>query len=574
MVGYLIGEDGPLVGLVIRLEEDGPWILGRDAKSSYQTLEDPQVSRRHVMLYVENDQYFAENLSSTNPTLVNGEALQESRPLNEGDILQVGGTTFRFTLLEPTGNIIQPSLAESDTLEKMKEELSLLTLADETQSRWIIKVITGPNTGAEFPLETGRTYIIGKDPATCDIFFQDLSVSKQHAKLTLSEEGTLTVEDLGSRNGVIIHGKAIEKELSIHSQDVVSLGTTSFIIIDREQTQDTLYTPEVNSYRLSSSAAEASEAEMAIPTKKHWKEMFIPTKHIAIAAMFTLALCISLFSIVSLFKTQSIIVNTSDEYDEIHRMLKRFPSVEFTYTPGSGQLFLLGHVLTEVEQQELVYLIQSLPFITTVQNNVVVDEYVWQDMNALLFKNPDWRSVLIVATEPGHFVIKGYLKSADQIIQLMDYVNNNFPYLNKLENQVYVENTLETEVQALLISGGFGTVNFSLSGGELLLSGRIASKSESDFNSLIREFRHVEGIKEVKNYVVVTSDHVSSRINISAKYLVSGTGLVDNESEFVLINGKLFSVGESVDGLNITQITSDSVLLEKDGLKYVIDYNL
>lgn len=572
MIGYLIGEGGPLAGLVIRLEDDGPWILGRDAKTSYLALEDPEVSRRHIMFSFEEGSFFVENLSSTNPTELNGTILEESTPLNEGDTLQIGKTLFRFTLQEPQEKPTSPHLAEEDNYEKISDTLSLLTLAGGTKTRWIIKVIAGPNTGAEFPLEEGKSYVIGKDPSLCDIFFQDLSVSKQHAKLTLSKEGKLIIEDLGSRNGIIVQGKILEKEGAIHSQEMISLGTTSFLIIDRNESQETLYTtPEMVPHEKSGEGE--SEPDLDLPSQKNWKELFIPKKHIILACVFTLTVGASLFSVLSLFKTHPIIVNSHEEQDEIERILKRFPSVQYTYTPGSGQLFLLGHVLTDIEEQELTYLIDGLPFITSTQNNVIVDEFVWEDMNALLFKNPDWRSVLVISTQPGHFMIKGYLKSSDQILQLMEYVNANFPYLNKLESQVYVENTLETEIQSLLISKGFVNVNFSLSGGELLLSGRIATKNELEFGNMLKDFRKIQGIKDVKNYVVATSDNSGSRINISAKYGVSGTGMVNNKNEFILINGHLLEVGGALDGLNITQITPNSVLLERDGIKYIIDYN-
>ena len=49
MVAYLIGEEGPLSGLVIRFEGGDQWSLGRDPDESAIVLEDPMVSRRHVI---------------------------------------------------------------------------------------------------------------------------------------------------------------------------------------------------------------------------------------------------------------------------------------------------------------------------------------------------------------------------------------------------------------------------------------------------------------------------------------------------------------------------------------------
>src|SRR5208337_2630439 len=65
----------------------------------------------------------------------------------------------------------------------------------------ILKVIGGPNAGAEIGLDKGRTFLLGKDPTTCDIVFQDLSVSRNHARITVTPEGIVELEDLGSKNG-------------------------------------------------------------------------------------------------------------------------------------------------------------------------------------------------------------------------------------------------------------------------------------------------------------------------------------------------------------------------------------
>jgi hypothetical protein len=41
-----------------------------------------------------------------------------------------------------------------------------------------------------------------------------------------------------------------------------------------------------------------------------------------------------------------------------------------------------------------------------------------------------------------------------------------------------------------------------------------------------------------------------------------------------LINGKILGPGDQLDGMNVTAINPSSVYLEKDGMKYKIDYNL
>ena len=106
MAGYLIAEEGPLAGLVVRFEEGEEWILGRDPDEVSIVLEDPMVSRKHVICRLTAEGYILENLSSVNPATQNGKVITEPVLLREGDILQIGSTFFRFTEQTPSFFVI------------------------------------------------------------------------------------------------------------------------------------------------------------------------------------------------------------------------------------------------------------------------------------------------------------------------------------------------------------------------------------------------------------------------------------------------------------------------------------
>ena len=97
MTGYLIAEEGPLAGLVVRLEDTDQWVLGRDPDEVSIVLEDPMVSRKHVICKLTAEGYILENLSSVNPVTQNGKVITEPVLLREHDILQIGSTFFRFS---------------------------------------------------------------------------------------------------------------------------------------------------------------------------------------------------------------------------------------------------------------------------------------------------------------------------------------------------------------------------------------------------------------------------------------------------------------------------------------------
>ena len=104
--------------------------------------------------------------------------------------------------------------------------------------------------------------------------------------------------------------------------------------------------------------------------------------------MLAILLILGLGGVFSLFKTETVAHSVTDESQDIAKTLKQFPEVEFSYNTATGKLFLLGHVMTEIDQQEMVYLLKSLSFVNSIEDNVIIDELVWENINALMMKMP------------------------------------------------------------------------------------------------------------------------------------------------------------------------------------------
>ena len=67
--------------------------FGRDCDGLL--LVDPEVSRRHAIVRLENETLTLEDLGSTNGTTLNGKRLQGSAPLSPTDVARLGGTELR-----------------------------------------------------------------------------------------------------------------------------------------------------------------------------------------------------------------------------------------------------------------------------------------------------------------------------------------------------------------------------------------------------------------------------------------------------------------------------------------------
>jgi hypothetical protein len=82
--------------------------------------------------------------------------------------------------------------------------------------------------------EEGREIVIGRS-SQADLTIADRSMSRQHARMRHAD-GAWTVEDVGSRNGTIVDGRAIAEPVAIGSGTMLEIGGTSITVdAPREQ---------------------------------------------------------------------------------------------------------------------------------------------------------------------------------------------------------------------------------------------------------------------------------------------------------------------------------------------------
>jgi len=89
-------------------------------------------------------------------------------------------------------------------------------------------VVRGKPEGKVIPL-VGPTFKIGRGE-TCHLRPNSEQVSREHAEFTLSGE-SISVRDLGSRNGTLVNGKALTSDACrLKDQDLVQVGPLTFAV--------------------------------------------------------------------------------------------------------------------------------------------------------------------------------------------------------------------------------------------------------------------------------------------------------------------------------------------------------
>ena len=87
----------------------------------------------------------------------------------------------------------------------------------------------GGMAGQSFQLSNDRT-LVGRSPE-CDIFLDDVTVSRRHAELQREGE-TFTIRDLGSLNGTYVNRRRIESVV-LEDDDEVQIGKYRLTFLHR-----------------------------------------------------------------------------------------------------------------------------------------------------------------------------------------------------------------------------------------------------------------------------------------------------------------------------------------------------
>ena len=133
---FLLAITGPYAGTVFTLNE-GSMTVGRETGAEI-LLNDTQVSRRHAQFITDQGETKIVDMSSTNGTFVNGERISLDQVLTEGDEVQIGVSTFKFSVLNPVdggrlglmshGHFENRLSEELDRAHRYKRPLSLLMI--------------------------------------------------------------------------------------------------------------------------------------------------------------------------------------------------------------------------------------------------------------------------------------------------------------------------------------------------------------------------------------------------------------------------------------------------------------
>lgn len=210
---YLVMKEGPHMGKRVELWKNVTTI-GRSRECDI-FLEDLAVHRKQASIVRTTGGYMLRDDHGGNDSLVNEHPIA-SRLLQDGDILRFGHTRLTFYAHEGTRpfQLASSRGKERTRLKKLEPDTSVIAKLDLASTRGAI--------GSYELRETETT--IGRS-RECDIFLEDLAVSRLHATIRLLTDGNYEIEDRRSATGTFVNGMRITRYRLVEG-DMVQIGSS------------------------------------------------------------------------------------------------------------------------------------------------------------------------------------------------------------------------------------------------------------------------------------------------------------------------------------------------------------
>jgi ABC-type multidrug transport system ATPase subunit/sulfur carrier protein ThiS len=233
---FLFCESGPLEGRFFPIGADGLRV-GRHPTKSHLVLDDPEASREHARLWVEDTQVLVENLSTTNGTYVNDRRIDQSA-LRLGDRIRFGVNSpcvFVYRVGRPEAPSPAVPVEARQPIQPKRE-----THPVEAPAVRPVKTVVfregeeAPPPNARFqlildqyavrdiPLISSRVQL-GSAAGPGKVQIEHPTVSELHAELIFGRAGTAVLHDRGSKNGTFVNGERIQERV-LREGDVIQLG--------------------------------------------------------------------------------------------------------------------------------------------------------------------------------------------------------------------------------------------------------------------------------------------------------------------------------------------------------------
>ncbi len=187
--------EGPGLGEKLRVSKGNTYLIGRDENTCQLVFKEPEVSRSHAIISVDNDGYITiSDNDSQNGTFINNFRISAPASLSQGDKILIGNSVIE----------VYPD--------------DQYSLDSEERPHQGAHDIFDPSLSAH---PVGSVITIGRD-ASNNLVLDHPHVSRNHAIVEITESGWF-IRDLNSTNGTYVDGTKVVQRHPLNPNSVIRI---------------------------------------------------------------------------------------------------------------------------------------------------------------------------------------------------------------------------------------------------------------------------------------------------------------------------------------------------------------
>lgn len=188
------------------------------SKSNDVVLPMPDISRFHAVIAKKRKDWIITDTFSKTGIEVNGEKVDGSMVITDGDIINIGSIPLKFLCAEALSNEMKTQMrTEAKEMNVQSNNIAYAVLVDVKTHRPVYL--------------RSKDVLIGRGDE-CDIQIKLDTVSTEHARIHMTTHGW-ALSDLNSHNGTKLNGRFISQPQLIFDEDMVTFGDRVFIFYEK-----------------------------------------------------------------------------------------------------------------------------------------------------------------------------------------------------------------------------------------------------------------------------------------------------------------------------------------------------
>lgn len=193
------------------------------SKSNDIVLPMPNVSRFHAVIAKKRKEWVITDTFSKTGVLVNGEKVEGSCVIEDGDIITIGSIPLKFLCTEALS---------SETKTQIRNEAKQMNTQNSVQKNNNIAYAVLVDVKTHRPVYLRKKDVLIGRGDGCDIQIALDTVSSEHARIHLTSQGW-ALSDLNSHNGTKLNGRYISEPQLIFDEDMITFGERVFIFYEK-----------------------------------------------------------------------------------------------------------------------------------------------------------------------------------------------------------------------------------------------------------------------------------------------------------------------------------------------------